>query len=207
MKWIWQRPDWPDLRCDDRTFEARELEFRINSARLAGRFEALPIASRQEATIDLMLSDAIKTSAIEGENLHRESLRPSLLSLMVSDTLPNDSDRSAAGAASLLVGVRRHCQIPLTHDLLGKWQSMVVPQRHETYADRLNGRQARMIRRVFAEGRKGFTGGITIKKYTAITRCPNRTASRDLADLLARGVIAPLPGGGRAARYALTRTE
>lgn len=101
MKWIWQRPDWPDFRCDDRTFEARELEFRINSARLAGRFEALPIASRQEAAIDLMLSKAIKTSAIEGENPDRESLRSSLLSLMVSDTLPNNSDRSAAGAASL----------------------------------------------------------------------------------------------------------
>lgn len=368
MKWIWQRPDWPDFRYDDRTFEARELEFRINSARLAGRFEALPIASRQEAAIDLMLSEAIKTSAIEGENLDRESIRSSLLSLMVS---ANNSDRSAAGAASLLVGVRRQCQIPLTHDLLGKWQSMVVPQRrytpvlrgvyrsdpspmqivsgpygrekvhyeappatrvpdemrrfidwynktgsakadkirgivragtahlwfevihpfddgngrvgraiadhalsqslgypttaclatameadktsyyrqlekasrgslhidgwldyfaeavieaqeiarqevdfilakarfYETYGDRLNDRQARMIRRVFAEGRKGFAGGITTKKYTAITRCPNRTASRDLADLLAKGVIVPLPGRGRAARYALTRTE
>ena len=34
MKWIWQRPDWPDFRYNERTFEARELEFRINSARL-----------------------------------------------------------------------------------------------------------------------------------------------------------------------------
>ena len=67
---------------------------------------------------------------------------------------------------------------------------------YETYGDQLNDRQARMVSRVFAEGRKGFEGGITTKKYEAITKCPNRTASRDLSDLVAKGIIIPLPGGG-----------
>jgi Fic family protein len=78
---------------------------------------------------------------------------------------------------------------------------------YETYGDQLNDRQARMVSRVFAEGRKGFEGGITTKKYEAITRCPNRTASRDLSDLVAKGIIIPLPGGGRITRYELTTVE
>jgi Fic family protein len=61
-----------------------------------------------------------------------------------------------------------------------------------------------MVSRVFAEGRKGFDGGITTKKYEAITKCPNRTASRDLSDLVAKGIIISLPGGGRTTRYELT---
>lgn len=371
MRWIWQQPGWPDFSYDNRVLEDRELKFRLNSERLAGSFDALPMASQEDATIDLMLSEAIKTSAIEGENLDRESVRSSLLSLITSDTLPDNSDQKAAGAASLLVDVRKNWQTPLTHDLLGKWQSMAVPEQrytsilrgayrndpspmqivsgpygrekvhyeappatqvpdemakflewynqaqtsplnrdktqpgiakasiahlwfeiihpfddgngrvgraiadhalsqslgypttaclataiegdkksyylqlekasrgsldvnawldyfadtiikaqeiareevdfvlaktrfYEAYGDQLNDRQARMVLRVFAEGRKGFEGGITTKKYEAITKCPNRTASRDLSDLVAKGSIKPLSGGGRITRYELT---
>ncbi len=82
--------------------------------------------------IDLMLSEAIKTSAIEGEDLDRESVRSSLLSLITSDTLPDNSDQKAAGAASLLVDVRKSWQTSLTHELLGKWQSMAVPEQRYT---------------------------------------------------------------------------
>ena len=63
MKWTWQQPDWPDFRYDNRALNDRELEFRLNSERLAGSFDALPMASQEDATIDLMLSEAIKTSA------------------------------------------------------------------------------------------------------------------------------------------------
>jgi Fic family protein len=78
---------------------------------------------------------------------------------------------------------------------------------YEAYRDQLNDRQARMVSRVFSEGRKGFEGGITTRKYEAITKCPNRTASRDLSDLVAKGIIIPLPGGGRTTRYELTTVE
>jgi Fic family protein len=372
MRWIWQQPDWPDFRYQKHALEERELQFRINSERLAGRFEALPLVSQEDAMIDLMLSEVIKTSAIEGEDLDRESVRSSLLSLITSDTLPDNSDQKAAGAAMLLVDVRKNWQTSLRHDLLGKWQSMAVPEQrytpilrgayrndtspmqivsgpygrekihyeappatqvpdemarlidwynqtsplsgdktihgiaragiahlwfevihpfddgngrvgraiadhalsqslgypttaclataieadkknyylqlekasrgsldvnvwldyfadtiikaqeiareevnfvlaktrfYEVYGNQLNDRQARMVSRVFAEGRKGFEGGITTKKYEAITKCPNRTASRDLSDLVAKGILIQLPGGGRTTRYELTIVE
>lgn len=60
-----------------------------------------------------------------------------------------------------------------------------------------------MVSRVLAEDRKGFEGGITTRKHEAITRCSNRTANRDLADLVAKGIIIPLPGCGRTTRYEL----
>ena len=369
MRWIWQQSDWPNFRYDKRALEERELQFRLNSERLAGSFDALPVASQEDATIDLMLSEAIKTSAIEGEDLDRESVRSSLLSLITSDTLPDNPDQKAAGAASLLVDVRKNWRSPLKGELLGKWQSMAVPEQrytsilrgayrndpspmqivsgphgrekvhyeapaasqvpdemakliewynqtspfsgdntipgiaragiahlwfevihpfddgngrvgravadhalsqslgypttaclataieadkksyylqlekasrgsmdvnvwldyfadtiikaqeiareevefllakarfYEAYGNQLNERQTRMVSRVFAEGQKGFEGGITTRKYEAITKCPNRTASRDLSELVAKGIVIPLPGGGRTTRYELT---
>jgi Fic family protein len=136
MRWIWQQPDWPDFRYDKSALEDRELGLRLNSERLAGSFDALPAASQEDAMVDLMLSEAIKTSAIEGENLDRESVRSSLLSLMTSDTLPDNSDQKAAGAATFLVDVRKNWKLPLTNDLLGKWQSMAVPEQRYTSISR-----------------------------------------------------------------------
>lgn len=328
--------------------------------------------SQEDVAIDLMLSEAMKTSAIEGEDLDRESVRSSLLSLIASDTLPEYTDQKAAGAASMLLDVRKNWQTSLKHELLGKWQSMAVPEQrytsllrgayrnnpspmqivsgpfgrekihyeappaaqvpgemarfidwynrtspssgdksipgivragiahlwlevihpfddgngrvgrtiadhalsqslgypttaclataieadkktyyrqlentsgggldvnvwldyfagtiinaqniareevdfvlaktrfYEVYGDRLNERQAKMVSRVFAEGRKGFEGGISTRKYQVITKCPNRTASRDLSDLVTKGILMPLPGGGRTSRYELTVVE
>lgn len=43
--------------------------------RIAGQVEALSEGSREHAVVDLMLSEALTTSAIEGENLDRDSVR------------------------------------------------------------------------------------------------------------------------------------
>lgn len=40
--------------------------------------------------------------------------------------------KKAAGAASLLVDVRKNWQASLTHELLGRWQSMAVPEQRYT---------------------------------------------------------------------------
>lgn len=372
MKWIWQHPNWPNFKYAEASFSSRNTEFRINSERLMGRIEVLPEHYQQDAAIDLMLSEAIKTHAIEGEFLDRESVRSSLLSLMTSNSLPNAVDQKSAGAASLLIDMRKNWALPLTHELLAKWQSMAAPEQlynpitrgkyrnslepmqiisgpygkerihyeappsaqvheemeqfinwynltnplnndgrtpeivragiahlwfesihpfddgngrvgraiadhalsqylgypttaclstaiagdkknyylqlerasqedldinewldyfsntvilaqdmarekvdfvlaktrfYDAYADQLNERQKKLVARIFLEGIKGFEGGISTKKYESITKCPNRTASRDLANLVTKGILKPLEGGGRTTRYELTTVE
>jgi hypothetical protein len=102
-----------------------------NSDTMTRRTDAVMVFSKRhsDATIGLLLSEAIKTSAIEGEELDRESVRSSRHSfLMTSDRLPDDSDQKSAGAAWWLVDVRKSWKTSLMHELLGKWQSMAVPE-------------------------------------------------------------------------------
>lgn len=66
----------------------------------------------------------------------------------------------------------------------------------------LNERQAKALNRMLDAGPKGFEGGMTNKKYQSLTRASPATAQRDLADLVAKGCLAPL-GTGRAAYYEL----
>ena len=51
-------------------------------------------------------------------------------------------------------------------------------------------------------GPGGFTGGMNARKYIALTGASKATATRDLQDLVAKGVLLPT-GAGRSASYRL----
>ncbi len=64
-------------------------------------------------------------------------------------------------------------------------------------------RQLKVIDRLLKEGPAGFAGGLTAKKYETIGQCSKATATRELADLLEKGFLLKLPGGGRNTAYQL----
>ena len=47
----------------------------------------------------------------------------------------------------------------------------------------------------------GFTGGISAAQYQAVAKVSKATATRHLQDLLEKGCLRKLPGGGRSTRY------
>ncbi|MBY0281266.1 MAG: Fic family protein [Alphaproteobacteria bacterium] len=65
----------------------------------------------------------------------------------------------------------------------------------------LNERQEKVIHRMFLEGSSGFKGGMNAQKYMTLTGCSKATATRDLADLLAKKCFYRLPGAGPNTRY------
>lgn len=60
---------------------------------------------------------------------------------------------------------------------------------YDALAGRLNERQEKVLKRIFAEGVDGFKGGLSAKNYIAITSAARTTTTRDLNDLLAKGVL------------------
>lgn len=52
-----------------------------------------------------------------------------------------------------------------------------------------------------AEGKPGFENGISAAQYQAVAKVSKATATRHLADLLRKGCLLRLPGGGRSTRY------
>lgn len=68
---------------------------------------------------------------------------------------------------------------------------------------RLNERQTKVINRLLDAGPEGFEGGLKNKKYTGMTHTSRATAQRELADLLQKGILIKLPGGGRSTSYDL----
>ena len=50
------------------------------------------------------------------------------------------------------------------------------------------------------EGHLGFEGGMNARKYVSLAKTSKATATRDLQDLVAKGIFKPT-GGGRSTRY------
>jgi len=91
--------------------------------------------------------------------------------------------RTFEGAETILAGV------------LGKARSW---ERHR--GDALNERQRDMLNRLL----DGFEGKLTSSKWAKIEKCSPDTALRDISDLLARGILAKDPAGGRSTSYSLS---
>ena len=61
--------------------------------------------------------------------------------------------------------------------------------------------QTRVLNRLLDGGERGFADGISASQYQAVAKVSKATATRHLADLLEKGCIEKLPGGGRSTRY------
>jgi Fic family protein len=68
--------------------------------------------------------------------------------------------------------------------------------------ENLNPRQLKVISRIFREGPEGFQGGFSAKNYRAITKCPSATATRDLQNLVSKGIFTKT-GQLKSTRYLL----
>ncbi len=69
---------------------------------------------------------------------------------------------------------------------------------------KLNEKQNKVINRLLDAGEGNFEGGLTNKKYRALTKTDAVTASRHLKDMLNKGIIREIEGyGGRNTRYEL----
>lgn len=64
--------------------------------------------------------------------------------------------------------------------------------------------QTKVLNRLLDGGERGFADDISASQYQAVAKVSKATATRHLADLLEKGCIEKLPGGGRSTRYRLS---
>ncbi len=61
--------------------------------------------------------------------------------------------------------------------------------------------------RMLDVGPGGFEGGMTNRKYAGMAHASRATAQRELADLVAKGILRPNTGAGRNSNYDIVWDE
>jgi Fic family protein len=73
--YIWHNAAWPQLVWQDATIAAPLAAVRHYQGRLVGRMEALGFQLREEAVLQTLTMDVVKSSEIEGEVLDVTQVR------------------------------------------------------------------------------------------------------------------------------------
>src|SRR3972149_498351 len=115
MAHMWQHKNWPAL-----TWKSVPLLPLLSQARKAqgvflARIKSLGFELGVQAHADILTEEAIKTSAIEGERLNRESVRSSVarhLGLPTPGLTP--ATRSVDGLVEVLLDATQRYETPLT---------------------------------------------------------------------------------------------
>ena len=130
MNYNWQQLDWGTF-----TFSLKEIEdmlyvFVEKAGHLKGLLKAMPQASQEEALIEIMVSEAIKTSEIENEYLSREDVTSSIRhNLGLFEPNKEVKDVRAKGVGKLMTEVRRTYDESLTEETLKEWHSYLFTTR------------------------------------------------------------------------------
>lgn len=128
MTYIWQTKEWPNLNWQKAPLLSLLSQARKDQGILLGRVKNLGFNLGGQAEAVVLTEEAIKTSAIEGERLNRDSVRSSVarhLGLPTAGLVKNT--RSVDGLVEVLLDATRGYAKPLTSERLKSWQAAFFP--------------------------------------------------------------------------------
>src|SRR5882724_11301837 len=106
--YIHERQEWPEFEWDQHKLSLLLAEVRHLQGRLLGRMEALGFPLREEATLQTLTQDVVKTSEIEGEKLDPQQVRSSIarrLGMDIGGLKP--ADRNVEGIVEMMLDATR----------------------------------------------------------------------------------------------------
>ncbi|MCB9260810.1 MAG: Fic family protein [Flavobacteriales bacterium] len=125
---IHQKDHWPEFTWNNNHFLDLLSEARNLQGRLIGKMETLGFGLRNEALLDTLTLDVLKSSEIEGEFLNPDQVRSSIarrLGMEIAGVV--DSDRSVEGVVEMMLDATQKCFDPLTADRLFGWHAALFP--------------------------------------------------------------------------------
>jgi Fic family protein len=125
---IHQLDNWPNFTWRLDEFITLLSEARNLQGRTMGRMESLGFDLRNEATLETLTLDVLKSTEIEGEYLNPDQVRSSIarrLGMEIAGSV--ESDRNVDGIVELMLDATQYCYKPLTAERLFNWHAALFP--------------------------------------------------------------------------------
>lgn len=134
MTWNWQDSDWPNFRFHAEKLMEREATFLKQSGVIVGTVRHLPDDERMPLVVDLMSTEALKTSEIEGDILDRDSVQSSLRRQFGLQTDARRATPAEQGIAQMLTDLYQQFAKPLDEATLFQWHAWLMQGRTDISA-------------------------------------------------------------------------
>ena len=128
MAFVHEKPGWPQFSWDSDALAATLAAVRHKQGKLLGKMEALGFELRAEASLTVLTSEVVKSSAIEGETLNPDEVRSSIARRLGLDVagLPK-AGRDVEGVVEMMLDATANFEAPLTRERLLDWHAALFP--------------------------------------------------------------------------------
>jgi Fic family protein len=126
--YIHERKDWPDFHWNIEKLAEPLASVRYRQGGLIGQMKGLGFRLQQEAVLETLTKDVLKTTEIEGEKLDAQQVRSSVarrLGLDIGGLKP--ADRNVEGVVEMMLDATGHYDRPLTDERLFGWHAALFP--------------------------------------------------------------------------------
>ncbi|NCA80212.1 MAG: Fic family protein [Sphingobacteriia bacterium] len=127
-KYIYEHKNWTDFSWQDKAINATFGEVRMMQGRIIGQMNALGFFAKEEATLNALTLDVVKSSEIEGELLNYDQVRSSIarrLGINTAGLVP--SSRHIEGVVEMILDATQRNTLPLTEKHLFGWHAALFP--------------------------------------------------------------------------------
>lgn len=122
----WQHKYWPAFKYDSSSIDNELMKFMLKAGELKGIISALPDAISSETIIQIIVSEAVKTSEIEGEIINRIDVMSSIRKNLGLDISKEPKDKNAIGLSQMLIDVRKTYNLLLTESKILEWHKLLM---------------------------------------------------------------------------------
>ncbi len=127
MKYNWQQKYWTKFSYNLEELEDKLYLFAEKTGRVKGITKGLSKQYHTQTLVDILVSEAIKTSEIEGEFLsHKDVMSSVRNNLNLNIQTEKVSDLRAKGIGKLVTDVQNSFQSPLTKEMLFMWHKQLL---------------------------------------------------------------------------------
>ncbi len=126
--YIHENPEWPQFEWNEKVLMNLLAEVRNKQGRLLGRMQVLGFDFKNEALLETLILDVVKSSEIEGLNLNQEQVRSSIarnLGLEIPGLVP--SDRDVDGVVEMMLDATQNFNEAMSVQRLQAWHASMFP--------------------------------------------------------------------------------
>ena len=126
--YVWQQTDWPHWRYNAESLMPLLAKAHQSLGHLMGRMRDQGMGSQDQATLEALTADVLKTSEIEGEHLDAATVRSSIarrLGVDVGALMP--ADRHVEGVVEMILDATSLHAMPLSSERLSAWHAALFP--------------------------------------------------------------------------------
>lgn len=126
--YIHEKKDWTNFTWNNKQVMLKLGEARNLQGKLLGQMESLGFDLQNEAVLNTLTLDVLKSSEIEGEYLEKEQVRSSIARRLGMDIAGAiESERHVEGIVEMMLDATQRYDLRLTKDRLFGWHAALFP--------------------------------------------------------------------------------